>query len=261
MAINKNSTGYTFVFSIVMVVIVGASLAYTSLSLKPLQKANSADKKMVDILASIQVESSRETAKTDFQKYVIERRIIKYTGEAPDSLCKTGDIIPGDKNDAFNIDVKKSYRANKPIKGDTAWTNAKYLNFPLFICEKEGDTIFVFPVVGSGLWGPIWGYVALENDQKTIYGVKFDHKTETPGLGAEIREEEFSNKFNAKDDIKTLNKEDKSKPYFSVLKGGAEDSEHSVDGITGGTITSKGVEEMMNRTLDIYNKFFESEAK
>ena len=97
MAINKNSTGYTFVFSIIMVVIVGTSLAYTSLSLKPLQKANAADKKMVDILAAIKVQSSRETAEADFQDYVKERIVIKYSGVAPDSLRRMGEIKSSDK--------------------------------------------------------------------------------------------------------------------------------------------------------------------
>ena len=252
MAINKNSTGYTFTFSIIMVVIVGASLAYTSLSLKPLQKANAADKQMVDILGAIQVKSSRATAKADFQEYVVERVSIDYNGQVVKS--KTGDVVASDSSDPFNLDVKKDYRANKPAKGDLSWSNANELNFPLYICEKEGDTLFVIPVVGSGLWGPIWGYVAMNSDKETIYGVKFDHKTETPGLGAEIKEDFFAVKFNEK----TLNE---AAPYFSVLKGGSNTNEHSVDGITGGTITSKGVEEMMNRTLDIYKKYFESETK
>lgn len=251
MEVNKNSTFYTFTFSIIMVVIVGASLAYTSLSLKPLQKANAADKQMVDVLGAIQVKSSRSNAKDDFQKYVVERISIDYNGNMVNS--KTGDVIASDATDPFNIDVKKDYRANKPAKGDISWGNANELEFPLYVCEKESDTLFVIPVVGSGLWGPIWGYVALNSDNQTIYGVKFDHKTETPGLGAEIKEDFFSVKF----DGKTLNE---AAPYFSVLKGGSNTDEHSVDGITGGTITSKGVEEMMNRTLDIYKKFFESET-
>jgi Na+-transporting NADH:ubiquinone oxidoreductase subunit C len=111
--------------------------------------------------------------------------------------------------------------------------------------------LYVIPVVGSGLWGPIWGYIAMESDMKTIYGAKFDHKTETPGLGAEIRENFFSDKFSGK----TLNE---VVPFFSVLKGGSVTDEHSVDGITGGTITSKGVEKMINRTLGIYLLYFES---
>ena len=252
MAINKNSTGYTFAFSIIMVVIVGALLAFTSLSLKQRQKANAADKQMVDILGAIQVSSSRATAKADFQKFVTERVSIDYNGQVVNS--KSGEIVATDASDPFNIDIKKDYRANKPVKGDVSWGNASGLDFPLYVCEKEGEKLYVIPVVGSGLWGPIWGYVALKSDMVTIYGVKFDHKTETPGLGAEIKEDFFSVKFNDK----TLSE---AAPYFSVLKGGSATDAHSVDGITGGTITSKGVEEMVNRTLDIYKKFFESEIK
>ncbi len=252
MAINKNSTAYTFIFSIIMVVIVGVSLAFTSISLKPRQKANAADKQMIDVLGAIQVISSRATAKADFQKYIKERVSIDYNGKVVNS--KKGEVVASDETEPFNIDVKKDYRANKPVKGDGYWGNATSLKFPLYICEKDGEKLYVIPVVGSGLWGPIWGYVALKSDMETIYGVKFDHKTETPGLGAEIREDFFSIKF----DGKTISE---ASPYFSVLKGGSETDEHSVDGITGGTITSKGVEEMVNRTLDIYKKFFESEIK
>ena len=252
MSINKNSTGYTFAFSIIMVVVVGAALAYTSLSLKPLQKANTADKQMMDVLGAIEVASTRQMAKVDFSKYVVERVALDYNGNVVST--KTGDGDSKDATDPFNIDVKKDYRANKPVKGEIAWDKASHLNFPLYICEKDGEKLYVIPVVGSGLWGPIWGYVAIQNDLKTVYGVKFDHKTETPGLGAEIKENFFSVKFKGK----TLNA---NAPYFQILKGGSTTDEHSVDGITGGTITSKGVEEMMNRTLGIYTKYFENQAK
>lgn len=131
MAINKNSTGYTFAFSIIMVVIVGASLAFTSLSLKPRQKANAADKQMVDILGAIQVSSSRATAKADFQKFVTERVSIDYNGQVVNS--KSGEVVATDATDPFNIDVKKDYRANKPVKGDVSWGNASSLDFPLVI--------------------------------------------------------------------------------------------------------------------------------
>ena len=252
MAINKNSTGYTFAFSIIMVVIVGVSLAYTSLSLTPRQKAHAADKQMVDILAAIQVSATRDNAAAYFNNYVIERVSIDYNGNVVKS--KSGEVIASDVTDPFNIDVKKGYRANKPKKGDVSWSNAANLEFPLYVCKKGADTLLVIPAVGSGLWGPIWGYIAMNSDRETIYGVKFDHKGETPGLGAEIKEDFFAVKFNGK----TLNE---VAPYFEVKKGGSTTDEHSVDGITGGTITSKGVEEMMNRTLDIYKKFFESETK
>ena len=138
--------------------------------------------------------------------------------------------------------MKKDYRSKKP---------ASELSFPLYICEKEGENIYVIPVAGSGLWGPIWGFVALKSDMNTIYGAKFDHKTETPGLGAEIKDKFFSDKFQGKQ-LRD------SAPYFTIEKGGRNTDIHSVDGITGGTITSVGVGEMMNRTLSIYQLYFNS---
>ena len=248
MAINKNGTGYTFGFAIVMVIVVGAALAVTSMSLKPRQQANAADKKMMDILGAIQVESTRDNAKEMFAQYVTTRIAIDATGGQVS--LKQGDVDTKDSTDPFNIDIKKDYRANKPAKGDLAWGNANALTFPVFECDKEGERLYVVPMVGTGLWGPIWGYVAMQGDMKTIYGATFDHKTETPGLGAEIKEGFFTEKFAGK----TL--EEVGPTYFSVLKGGAITNEHSVDGITGGTITSKGVDEMLNRTMGIYLKYF-----
>ena len=111
--------------------------------------------------------------------------------------------------------------------------------------------MYVVPVVGRGLWGPIWGFLALEVDGKTIYGAVFNHKTETPGLGAEIREDFFQEKFLGK----SLRAE--GSPYFEVRKGGAVTDDHSVDGITGGTITSRGVGEMIDRTMGHYMRYFD----
>jgi Na+-transporting NADH:ubiquinone oxidoreductase subunit C len=260
MAINKNSTGYTFIFSIVMVVVVGTSLAFTALSLKDRQDANAADKKMMNILGAIGVDATRESANGLFADYVVERSIIDVHGTLIRS--RKDEVNSNDKSDPFAVDVRKDYRAKvksaakkfeKDPEGLTKALEEAALQFPLYRCEKtKGEDLFVIPLVGSGLWGPIWGYVALASDGKTILGAKFDHKTETPGLGAEIKEGFFSDRFEGKslsDDAVVL---------FRVLKGGSETNVHAVDGITGGTITSKGVEEMMNRTLVVYRKYFEN---
>ena len=231
MAIDKNSNAYTFTFAIIMVVVVGTLLAVASQGLKTRQDKNATDKKMISILSAINIEASRDNAQDMFNMYVVDSKII------------SGKDL---NEEAFDIDIKKEYR-DKTLA-------AKDRNYPLYICEKDSKRYYVIPVIGTGLWGPIWGFVALESDFKTIYGCNFDHKSETPGLGAEIKENFFAVKFNGK----TLAE---AAPYFSVLKGGSNTDQHSVDGITGGTITSKGVEEMLNRTLDIYKKFFESEEK
>jgi Na+-transporting NADH:ubiquinone oxidoreductase subunit C len=103
-------------------------------------------------------------------------------------------------------------------------------------------------MVGSGLWGPIWGFVAVGDDKETIYGATFDHKTETPGLGAEIKQEFYYTQY-VGEKITAEIKSVKDGSGKIVANG-------SVDGITGGTITSKGVEEMVNRTLAVYVKYF-----
>ena len=243
MAFNKNSNGYTFLFAIIMVVLVGAILAFTSLSLKPMQKANAAEKKMMNILGAIGVPSERGAVEAMFLDYVKERVSIDSEGRKVESM--SGEVDASDMNDPFNIDVQKDFRSKAP---------ASELTFPLFSCTKDGQDLFVVPVVGKGLWGPIWGYVALQSDMETIYGAVFDHKTETPGLGAEIKEGFFQEPFKGK-------KINMVAPHFAVVKGGAPTTEYSVDGITGGTITSKGVGEMVDRTMAIYLKYFQSAPK
>jgi Na+-transporting NADH:ubiquinone oxidoreductase subunit C len=240
MAFNKNSNGFTFFFAIAMVVIVGAVLAVTSVSLKPLQKANRAEKKMINILGAIGIPAERGGAAEVFAQYVSTRIAIDSEGREVGRM--TGDVDASNADDPFNIDIQKDFRSKAP---------ASELTFPLFECiSAEGEVLLVVPVVGTGLWGPIWGFVALKGDGETIYGAVFDHKTETPGLGAEIREGFFQVKFKGKK-INTA-----GSPYFEVRKGGAVTDEYSVDGITGGTITSKGVGNMMDRTMGFYMKYF-----
>lgn len=235
MAINKNSNGYTFGFAIAMVVVVGSLLSITAMSLKPFQEKNVEQEKKQNILASINIECSRDEASELFTKYVKEQVVIN----------NLGDKVEG--KEAFAIDVKKEYKELK-AKARTK----EQMNYPLFVCEKDGQTYYVVPMVGTGLWGPVWGFVSLQADLNTIYGATFDHKTETPGLGAEIKETPFEKQFSG--DVVYTN----GKVSIKMIKGGggAEDPS-GVDGITGGTITSVGVEEMIVNTFEIYGSYFE----
>ena len=151
----------------------------------------------------------------------------------------------GEKVDglAFEIDILKEYKSGGQK------------NFPIFIYENNGAKKYIIPLVGKGLWGPIWGYIALNEDKNTIAGASFDHKTETPGLGAEINQGWFQAPFVGKKVF------DESGTYQSVkvIKGGAKEGDlHGVDAISGGTITSKGVEEMLIRTLKTYEPYLKS---
>lgn len=261
MAINKEGSGYTFLFAAIMVIVTGASLAMVSLGLKPEIKKNEADKKMINILASIGVEAERSDAAVIFKEVVKERVLLNGKGE----VVKTtqGEVDPADKADPFNVDVQKEYKKmiskivqanknNKPVLLQKV--SEQNVQYPLFRCEKNDSTFYVVPMVGTGLWGPVWGYIALNEDLKTIYGAAFDHKSETPGLGAEIKEPSFEDLFPGKKTYK-----DNKYVSVSVLKAGkAGDSPYAVDGITGGTITSVGVSEMIYRTLAIYDNYFKT---
>ena len=237
MGINKDSNIFTFSFAIIMVLIVAISLAVVSESLSSMKKANKEDKKKINILSAIKVECDRSNASELYTKYIKKSIVINSSGE----------IIENDNIDAFYIDVKKQYRNKTLSKEDKV--------FPIFIAETDTSKYFITPLVGSGLWGPIWGFIAFQEDCNTIFGASFDHKTETPGLGAEIREDFFEDEFIGK---KILD-ENSSFVSVDVVKGGAEEgSYHQVDGITGGTITSDGVTNMLKADLEIYNNYFKT---
>ncbi len=237
MAIDKNSNGFTFGFAIAMVVVVGALLSLAAMGLKPFQKSNIEREKMQNILSAINIEVERDNAPEAFQQYVKEQVVLNQDGE----------IVEGDIK-AFDVDIKKEYRelkANVRASED--------MSYPLFVCEKEGATYYVIPLVGTGLWGPVWGFMSLESDYNTIFGASFDHKTETPGLGAEINTAGFQAQFPGDKVYRD------GEVAFDVMKGGGgKESEYGVDGITGGTITSKGVGEMIQRTLAVYKTYFEA---
>ncbi len=122
----------------------------------------------------------------------------------------------------------------------------------LYKSVAGGKTLYIIPVSGSGLWGPIWGYVAVEQDWDTISGVVFDHKGETPGLGAEITTPKFTDQFRGKKLFK-----DGQLVGITVLKGAgaSRGNDHAVDAISGGTITSRGVEAMLKACLSDYLPF------
>jgi Na+-transporting NADH:ubiquinone oxidoreductase subunit C len=232
MAINKNSNKYTFSFAVAMVAVVGTLLAVASQGLKSRQDKNATDKKMINILSAINVEATRANAQEMYKKYVVDSKII------------SGKDLSANP---FDVDIKKEFRDKNLDLTDR--------NYPLYICEKEGNKYFVIPVIGTGLWGPIWGFVALESDYKTIYGATFDHKAETPGLGAEIKYASYSDQYTGEMITDTTGT---FQPIIVVKDGSGYGLNSKVDGITGGTITSKGVEEMTTRTLEVYANYFKS---
>lgn len=239
MAFDKNSNQFTFIFATVLVVVVGTLLAVTYLGLKPNYDENVRREKMQNILASLKVEVDRDAAPATYDELIKE------------TLLVDGDGIK-QEGDAFSLDVLKQYKDWK-----AGVVKTEDLRYPVYLADLEGQKLFVLPMVGTGLWGPVWGYVALKNDGRTIYGSTFDHKGETPGLGAEISTPIFEDPFQGK----TITDDQGNFKGITVYKGGSQTTDpHGVDGISGGTITSQGVDEMLKRLLAVYDKYLRTQV-
>jgi Na+-transporting NADH:ubiquinone oxidoreductase subunit C len=225
------SNRYIFLFSAVMVVIVATFLSLAATVLQPRQLKNLEIAKKKSMLESIGVPSTRQTTESLYDKYIRKSFVLNSKGE----------VVPG--VDAFNVNLRDEQK--KPL-------DQQYL--PVFdATPDDGEKVIIIPVEGKGLWGPIWGFVSLKSDLNTIYGVTFDHKGETPGLGAEINTPKFENMFNGKKLF-----EDGKFVSIGVIKGGARrDDPHNVDAISGGTITSKGLEKMLRDCISKYDDYFQ----
>lgn len=229
MKINKESNVYTIIYIVVLVVLVGTALAYTSMSLKSRQQDNIAEDKMRQILASLHIVPAEGEIIPEFQKIITDQYIVNNHGAK----------IEGD---AFAVNVADEVKKPSPQR-----------ELPVYVATMpDGAVKYVLPVYGAGLWGPIWGYVAIDSDCSTVFGAYFAHQGETPGLGAEIEKPAFSNQFEGKN----LYKGDRMVPIQVVKKGQKPmGNADYVDGVSGGTITSKGVGEMLTNCLLPYNGF------
>ena len=225
---NKQGNLYTIIYTAVIVCVVGAALAWVSLTLKPKQNDNIRIDKMQQMLSSLHVVSDKTNAIELYDKYIVDEYII-------DSSAKKVD------GNAFDVNV-----ANE-VKKD-----ASERLLPVFVCNIDNSTKYILPVYGTGLWGPIWGYVSVNDDGCTVYGAYFSHQGETPGLGAEIATENFARQFDGKQLFK-----DGSFKSVAVLKKGQNPvgGEDYVDALSGGTIPSKGVQSMLFSCLSCYSAF------
>ncbi len=231
---DKNGNKYTFIYASAMVILVAAILSVTALQLKPFQQKNVEIEKKQNILSSVGISSTFITAEAIYAEKIVESYIVNSSGEKVEGV-------------AFTIDLKAE-RA-KPV-------NERKL--PVYECKTEDGLKYILPVYGAGLWGPIWGYVAFNDDMNTLYGAVFAHSGETPGLGAEISTAAFQAPFKGKTIF------DADGKLFSIIVAKASENapaEHKVDGISGGTITSKGLQTMLMTDFTSYEAFFKSKKQ
>lgn len=231
-----NSNSYTIIYSAILVVVVAFLLAFVFQALKPRQDANVALDKQKQILYSLNQDRgmSDEEARQKYKSLITADDIINADGN---TVAKG---TQGGTNAGFKLDSK----------------DAKDGKLALYRCMVDGKPKYVIPVYGNGLWGPISGYIAINEDKKTVFGAYFNHESETAGLGAEIKDNaQWQSQFKGKH----LFASDPSKIALSVVKKGtAGGSETKVDGVTGATLTSNGVSDMLQSDkggLQPYVKF------
>ena len=211
-----------------MVILVALILAFTSESLRPLQSKNEAVDKMRQILTSLKVTSTNADAESVYNKLITDSYLVDSQGNKVDG-------------NAFDTELVNELR--KP---------ASERKYPVFEANIDGNKKYVLSLRGAGLWGPVWGFISLDDDRNTVYGASFGHEGETPGLGAEIDKPAFSNEFVGK---KIFNNSGKFTSIAIVKPGRTAQGQDYVDGISGGTITSQGVDAMLFSSLEAYEPF------
>ena len=221
MKFNTNSNVYIITYSVVMVVIVAVLLSLAAIGLKPRQDANILNEKKSQIVKALGYDAT-----TSYDDVVAEAALLNAEGAVVEN------------------DTQKVFDALQSVKDTRAAGQ-----FPIF---KAKDGSVVVPLYGAGLWGPIWGYVALASDMNTVKGIVLDHSGETPGLGAEITTAKHQAMYVGKTVF-----EGEELVGITLKKGGAnENNPHEVDAITGGTKTSDGVSAMIKDCLVSYVPYF-----
>lgn len=222
--LDTSSNTYTIIYASVMVILVAFLLAFVSSVLKPTQDANVENDTKGQILTSlnIDIKASGFNVADEFKN-------------VQDMLWNGTELVP------YEGKFLSSY--GSAIKAS---------ELHVFVAQAEGETKYVLPVTGRGLWGGLWGYIALNADKKTVYGTYFYHESETAGLGARIGERWFQEQFNGKPVFAGENTEAVA---LKVVKAGASKAENEIDGVTGATLTSDGVSAMVQDGLSVYLSF------
>ncbi len=246
MASNTDKNVYTVIFTAVMVVVVGSILAFLASALQPNIKENERFEKQQNILYAMGINENGDDSgsvnfvptdkvEAEFSSYIKEQLIIQ------------GDKIT-QNDEAYLIDLKKQLAAIK--KGQD-------YKLPVFIGDKDGKKFYIIPMYGKGLWDAIWGFIALD-ETMTVQGVYFDHKSETPGLGANIKMRYFMDDFEGES---ILNGDIYS--GISVAKGNNDPlnnrkTDNKVDALAGATITGNGVSAMIKESVQLYKPYLET---
>ncbi len=232
-----HSTKYIIGFIALLTVVVALVLSLMATGLKPIHERNEAIYNKKAILSAVENYLDMESSdlSDDEVVQIFEEQMTQVV------LDMEGNTMSGVL--AEDIDMAKEKK--KAIAEQ---------RLPLYILDSPKGKVYIMSIRGNGLWDEIWGSVAVEEDFSTIVGVAFDHTGETPGLGAEIKDNQaFSDQFPGKklfDEIGNFTS-------IIIRKGGAKDPVHEVDAIGGATVTCDGVNEMLKRGLQYYQPYID----
>jgi Na+-transporting NADH:ubiquinone oxidoreductase subunit C len=259
MAINTDKNSYTIIFAVAMVLVVGSLLAFTASSLKSKITANEEKEKQQNILYALGVNENGESdivfVSTDkvegvFSTKVKEQLVLEVKdGKIIKEQTREEYKAANNGQEPYLIDIKKQQALAK---------EGKARKLPLFVGEQDGKTVYVAPIRGKGLWDAIWGFVALDENM-VVRGTYFDHKGETPGLGANIKQRYFMDDFYGE----RLLTENGVFKGITVAKGNndpknEDKDDYEVDALAGATITGDGVSAMIKSDLKLYLPYFEN---
>ena len=238
---NTNSNAYTVIYTTLVVVVVAAVLAFTAMKLKPSQQANAKAETLRQMMSAAQIKP------TDELYAAKNAQILQIYADNIREAYTIG--ADGQKNGTLGTDKAGIELVDNLKPQDKAIKAGGDVTLPVYVFQNGFSVI---PIYGAGLWGPVWGYVAFQPDRYTIAGTYFDHESETPGLGAKIKDEAwFREKFAGK------KVEWGEEPAFRLEKNAeATGAENAVDAITGATMTSKGLGEALNVWFKAYEKHF-----
>lgn len=245
---NTNNNVYTIVYTTIVVVVAAAILAIAAMALKPKQDANIKAETISQMLTAAGFSDKDALAKLGNDQI-----LAMYSGN-----IKTAFLIDKDGNKTGELETDvNDIELQDNLKVENKNIAAGNPSLPVYVFEKDGAEINVIPIYGAGLWGPIWGYIAFDANCSKIVGAYFDHESETPGLGAKIKDEAwFREQFKGK--TVNFSKPDDS---FDIVKGGApKDDKSAVDAITGATMTCNGLDAALGTWFKAYMPFLQKKA-
>ncbi|MBT8206254.1 MAG: Na(+)-translocating NADH-quinone reductase subunit C [Eudoraea sp.] len=245
MAIDTEKNVYTVFFAVIMVIIVGSVLAFLASGLSGKIKENERFEKQQNILYAMGVNENEGDGSVNF--IPTDRVEAEFANYITEQLVLNGDEITTDE-EAYLIDLKKEIAALK---------NGATPRLPVFIGEKDGKKFYILPMYGKGLWDAIWGFISL-NEDMVVQGVYFDHKAETPGLGANIKQRYFMDDFIGESIL-----DGNRYAGVAVAKGNNDPvnqikDDNEVDALAGATITGNGVSAMIRESVNLYRNYLET---